>query len=274
MPASTPGTVHYTKDTYPLAVIDRPLVLPAMMGEVAPGVLYAKNSQSDPTFGTITATAEEVEIGARYGITDQFQLALSTPLLAHISASVGGQSSSNTQYWLSDLRAFDLQATFLAVDTAKLDFAGRGDILFDFGDNANTVQEVGLDAIARFMLTPKLAVYTSQNFGQLGDLLGLGFNHFIQFVNNGNGFDSYLTVPAFVGFQATQKFFAGVGTTLAAIGLSGGGSNFIFSDFLELDVQGRYTLTRSTDLSLLLQFPDLENQSSLLGVAAGVAIRF
>jgi hypothetical protein len=229
------------------AIIDEPLALPTGMLAFTGGFIvdhYQQNAPP-PLMGTVKYTAEALAIGAGYGITDQ--------------VSVGGVYAlpiNDNSGAFPNAGALDLWGAYSPLHNAKMTLAVGGDLELAFANNTNLI--INLGATFRYNLTQKVALFTGTPFmpSPVGQQLSIGAT---------NNLPITLTLPIGVQVQPIPALFLYADTDLASFQFSSpSGSNFIFADFIPIEVGGLYRVATGWDVGGKLSFADLENVGARL----------
>lgn len=225
-------------------LINNPQTLPkAGLGLLADFEILKINIPNpiDPTMSA-SATAEFLELGAGYGVSDKLTVGATYAVDIHDD---GGTFPSDDR-WKGPL---GLYGAFNVINKDKLSVTAGADFSINLGNTDDKAIHAGLSA--KYMLSPKLAVYTGNvlPIGPAGQHLsiGLGTNGPITFA-----------VPVGVAIQATPQVFAFADTTLASFSISNSANEFIFSDFIPLDVGVLFRAAKDLDVGVQFQ-DDLKN---------------
>jgi hypothetical protein len=256
-------------------IIDRPLTLNA--GKIG---AYADLDILRTTVDTVTVvngtpmtttasnTALGLHLGAGYGVNNDLTVGLEYAFSLANDFEIKGPLS--------------LYGSYSLFHKDKLTVGVSGVLIFDFdgesvdsmGNVSSTVDvSLSLGAGVRYANTPSIALYTGngQEYGPSGDvglvapgILGsqllLGFN---------NGAPIVFSVPIGVAWQATPQIYAfaqtelfdvvHVSVTEGTTTVSNTSSNFLFADYIPLEIGGFYTVNHNLDVGAALNFGDLKN---------------
>ncbi|HEX4454057.1 MAG TPA: hypothetical protein VH143_24505 [Kofleriaceae bacterium] len=256
-------------------IIDRPLTLNAgKVGAYADlDILRTSVETVTVVNGTATTTSASntglgLHLGAGYGVNNDLTVGLEYAFSLANDFEIKGPLS--------------LYGSYSLFHKDKLTVGVSGVLIFDFdGESVDTMGNVSstvdvslsLGAGVRYAITPSIAIYTGngQEYGPSGDaglvapgILGsqllLGFN---------NGAPIVFSVPVGVAWQATPQVYAfaqtelfdvvHVSETVGNTTVSNTASNFLFADYIPLEIGGFYTVNHNLDLGAALNFGDLEN---------------
>jgi len=211
---------------------------------------------SDPvTMTSISSTAEFLQIGAGYGISDKLNIGATYAVDIHDD---GGTFPSDDR-WKGPL---DIYGAFNLINKDKLSVTAGA----DFGINLNNTDDKAINAglSAKYMLSPKLAVYPGSPLpiGPAGQHLS------ISLADSG---PITFRVPVGVALQATPQVYGFVDTTLASFSISNSANAFIFSDFIPVDVGALFRAAKDVDVGVLFS-DDLKNAGDFYTI--GLTARF
>ncbi|HUJ61797.1 MAG TPA: hypothetical protein VLX92_25005, partial [Kofleriaceae bacterium] len=216
------------------------------------------------TGGSSTSTAEGLDIGGAYGITDKITAG------ASYQFTLNDDSGSFPNNGKGPL---DVYGSYSIMHTAKLNVAVGADLVADFGasDAMGSTTNFAVDAgiAVRYAVIPQVAVYTGSPMlpGPVGQQLTLGLN------NNQEG---KLQLPVGVGVQALPQLFAFAQTSLfevlvanapmGADSFSAIGSNQFGIPLL---AGAYYNVNKILDIGAFVNFPDLNHAGDLYDIGVG-----
>jgi len=225
-------------------LINNPQTLPKAGLGVFGDFEIANVSATDPTTGMSlgSATFELLGLGAGYGVSDKLTVGATYAIDIH---DPGGTFPSDDR-WKGPL---GLYGAFNVMNKDKLSVTAGADFAINLGNTDDKAIHAGLSA--KYMLSPKLAVYTGNvlPIGPAGQHLsiGLGTNGPITFA-----------IPVGVALQATPQVFGFLDTELASFSISNSANAFIFSDFIPVDAGVLFRAAKDLDLGIQFQ-DDLKN---------------
>jgi hypothetical protein len=271
-PAAQVAPGVYTKETWPLAAIDRPLNAAKGMLEIKPALSMEYTGGDDATM-TESETAFSLGVGGRYGISDKLEALFS---FNRIILSPSPESGGDRIKGELALGA-GLQLTRGAAG-GKLDTEVKAALLYDLLFETAVIA-AGVDA--RYKITDKLYVGTPINRpGLVVTVKGLEFP-------DGTGgtvtiAPIFLNIPVAVGFQATPKLQLQANMNLMRLNLNedakggpdGSTATFIFGDYINLDIDALFALSHKMDVAVNLDLGELKDSAGdSFGLTAGVNIR-
>jgi opacity protein-like surface antigen len=248
-------------------IIDRPLTLNASKIGA-----YADLDILRESAGNTSNTSLGLHLGAGYGVSDALTVGLEYQFSLANDFEIKGPLS--------------LYGSYSIFRNDKLTVGLSAALIFDFdavtfnsdGTTSDSVDvALSLGAGARYKLTPSIALYTgnANDFGAtsdvglvapsiLGSQLLLGFN---------NGAPVVFQLPIGVAWQATPQVYAFAQTEIfdvvhesitettmaGTVSVSNTSSNFLFANYIPLEVGGFYTVNKNLDIGAALNFGDLEN---------------
>jgi hypothetical protein len=253
-------------------IIDRPLTLNAGKIGAYADLGIVRISSSVDVMGMTESSSNTnlgLHLGAGYGINNDLTVGLEYAFSLANDFEIKGPLS--------------LYGSYSVFHKDKLTIGLSAALIFDF--DAETVDSMGnvsdtvdvslsLGAGARYAVTPSIAIYTGngQGYGATGDvglvapgILGsqllLGFN---------SGAPIVFALPVGVGWQATPQIYAFAqteifdvvhvsGPTVMGVSTSVTNSDFLFANFIPLEIGGFYTVNHNLDVGAALNFGDLEN---------------
>jgi hypothetical protein len=194
---------------------------------------------SDPvTMTSVSATAEFLELGGGFGVTDKITAGFTYAFDVHDDSGTFPNSVKGP---------LDLYGAYNVMHKDKLSVTAGADFSIDTGNTDTKSISAGLSA--KYMVSPTLAVYTGNPLplGPAGQHLriDLGTNGPIDF-----------RIPVGVAIQPNPKLFAFVDTTLLNIGISNSDTNAIGSDAVGIPVDLGALYRASKDLDVGLLFAD------------------
>jgi hypothetical protein len=200
---------------------------------------------------TVSATAEILELGGGFGVTDKLQIGLLYALSLNDDSGAFPNSGKGP---------LTLYGGLSLLHQDKLDVAASADFEINVANTDDKVIHAGLGV--RFMATPKVALFTGNIVppGPSGQHLA------ISLASNG---PITFSVPVGVAIQAAPKAYVWVDTTVADISISNSNNAFIFSDFIPIDVGLLYRVAPNVDLGAHFS-DDLKNAGDfyIFGVLA------
>jgi hypothetical protein len=239
------GVGPFKKKDYPLAERQRPLTLPANMGEVIPSLSVASGPDFDLD-GDRDLLAG-LGIGFKYGLANQVEVGIAT-----------GFPVAPDFDWN---RTLTLQGHYLAYDSKQFDFAPGLTIPLVFADDFGL--GVGIDLNSRYVLKGSKFFF---RFGQ--NAINLGVTGDFSATISGNGG---------VGYQVSKEFVATLDTNVFSLAFAGGDAAFSGPwEYLTFGLGGQYTINRNADVGAVLSygnFWELEEDFQL-GVTGYGRIRF
>lgn len=203
----------------------------------------------DPTTGmstTSSSTAENLGIGAGYGISDKLTIGGEYAVPLHDDAGTFPNSGALTVY-----------GGYNVMSSGKLSVAAGADLSLAF-DSTDFTLDAGVTV--RYSVAPKFAVFTGNPVapGILGNQLSIGLYSNAPIV---------LSIPVGVAFQASPQLYAWADTILASFLFAPASANaFIFSDFIPIQVGALYRATKDIDVGAALT-DDLKDAGNTFGIA-------
>lgn len=244
--AAGQGIGPFTKESYPSALIDRPLTLPAGMIEVRPSLQYLNLTITDPLSGASASfSATGLGVGVGYGITDKIEAGLSTGL--GIDPDVEWSES------------IGLYGAFSAIDTAKMDIAPSVSTELDFADGADVLSAISIGAGFRYLVSDKLFVRAGNNLLNLviAPDAGLQLN-----VNGG------------IGFQATPELAIAADLNMISLKVFGDAvGDSTFFDPFGLTLTGLYAISNKLDAYVQIALPSIADAADIYGISVGANVR-
>ena len=205
----------------------------------------------DPTMPGLSATAEFLQLGGGYGLTDKITAGFTYAFDVHDDSGTFPNSVKGP---------LDVYGAFNIMHKDKLSVTAGADFTIDTGNTDSKAINAGLSA--KYVVSPTLAVFTGNPIplGPAGQHLSinLGTNGPIDF-----------RVPVGVALQPSPQLFAFVDTTLANFGISNSNNAFIFSDFIPVDIGALYRAAKDIDVGLTFS-DDLKNAGDfyIIGLTA------
>lgn len=246
------GVGPFKKKDYPLAERQRPLTLPANMGEVTPALTlgsspFALNDTGDRT------VAASLDLGFKYGLANVVEVGIGT-----------GFPIAPDFAWNNTLA---LQGHYLAYDSKQFDFAPglRIPLRFPRNETEDLGLGVTIDLGSRYVLKGSKFWF---RFGNAA--LDLIVQPEFGLSVNGNGG---------VGYQVSKEFVAILDTTVFSMISPPGGGDIAFTGPWEtfgFALTGQYTINRNGDVGVMLNYSnnwDAEDDFALDVTAYG-RIRF
>ena len=244
---------------WPPSAIDRPYL--RGKGSITAGADFAltRISITDPMTGiSAEATLDAFTLNGTYGITDQ----ISAGALYSISFGLG-----DTDFEV--VGPLTLWGGYQILHKSNLSVAATA----AYSINLDNTDDMGISAGlgAKYLLSPKMAVFTGGPFGPVssGGLLGAGpvGNHLnISLEDSGPiTFD----VPVGFGFQATPQLYAFATTQLASLSISNSDSTFIFADYIPLGLGALFSVNKNIDVAGNFTFGDLKNGVDVFAFTIG-----
>lgn len=272
----------FTRETYPQAVIDRPLTLPAGMVEGELGTQFTSRSSAS-NGGYYRVDDWDLDLTLRVGITDRLQAEVGTGFsLDHVEqtnlsyfGTIGPfDSRPSTSSWS---RRVPFSLSFLALDTEDVDtaltlklpfeaFASRtihrpnGPTYRAASSDGRVLRAVGLAAPTRWRLLPWLWLRAGQNLFAYDTLLQAGvFN-----------------LDLGLGVQAHPMLAFTLDTRFATLGVVGSGRTFstTVADRGTADLAMIFTPTRCVDFVGDVMLPDIGRRFDSYGLRTAVRVRF
>lgn len=246
--ATTPTVAASADNAAPGAwsdqLINNPQTLPkGGLGAAATFQIYKFSVPPIPpaTMGT-SLTIEGLGLDADYGITDKITAGISYLVDLHDDA---GTFPSDDR-WKGPL---DIHGAFNIIHKDKMSVTAGADFLVNLNNTDDKEIHAGLSA--KYMLSPKLAVYTGNPvpIGPAGQHLS------ISLASNG---PITFGLPVGVALQATPQVFGFVDTTLANLSISNSSNQFIFSDFIPVEVGALFRAAKDLDVGVMFS-DDLKN---------------
>jgi hypothetical protein len=256
-------------------IIDRPLTLNAgKIGAYADlDILRTSVTTVTVVNGVAQSTSESntglgLHLGAGYGVNNDLTVGLEYAFSLANDFEIKGPLSLYGSY-----SVFHKDKLTVGVSAALI-FDFDGESVDSMGNVSSTVDvSLSLGAGARYAITPSIAIYTGNgnDYGSTGDIglvapgilgsqLLLGFN---------NGAPIVFTLPVGVAWQATPQVYAfaqteifdvvHVSETVGNTTASATNSNFLFANYIPLEIGGFYTVNHNLDIGAALNFGDLEN---------------
>ena len=228
----------FSRDEYPLALGDRPLVLPHLMLEATPQFEYVKISPSD------NASAIGLRVG--FGLADRYQI-----------DAITGFDVDPSSEWNKMLTG---QLSVLAYDSRDLDVAGVVRLPFDFADGHDLFTGGMIGANTRFRLTHQFYLYG------LRDLIGFGTKDQFSLGLNGS---------VGVGIEPIRHLSLEVGTTLVHLKVAGDfeKTRWIGADYVPAEALVNVAINRNLDVIGALVVPDFKNGFDAVTVLGGINAR-
>jgi hypothetical protein len=171
------------------------------------------------TMGTsASATAEVLNLGGGFGVTDKLQVGLLYALALNNDSGAFPDSGKGP---------LTLYGGLNLLHQDKLDVAASADFEINVANTDDKAIHAGL--AVRYMATPKVALFT----GNIVPPGPSGQHLTISLATNGPiTFD----VPVGVAIQAAPKVYAWADTTVASFSISNSANEFLFSDFIPIDI--------------------------------------
>ncbi|HEY5937386.1 MAG TPA: hypothetical protein VIU61_22225 [Kofleriaceae bacterium] len=273
-PAAAVAGGVYTKETWPLAAIDRPLTAAKGMIEISPDFDFAYVSSDDGMGGSSSDTVLGISALARYGISDKLEL-IGAYTGGALLGGLGGLGSGITLSPETEAKgALTVGVGFSAISGAaggKLDIAPKAAFQYDLLSESGVIL-AGADI--RFKLSDKMWVGTPMNRpGLVATVVPLKIATPVGELELS---PISFIIPAAFGFQATPKLMLQLNTTLTSIAINedAGDTSFIFGDFIVLDVDGVFAISNKMDVRVNLNLGELKDSAGdLIGISAGVNLR-
>lgn len=191
-------------------------------------VIYRYTAPVMPPVVATTVTVEGLGVAGAYGINDKLTAGLTYAFKLHPGGTIKGPLA--------------LYAAYNVMHEGKLSVTVGADFDIDVNNTKNV--GIGLGASIKYLLAPKIALYTGNPIpiGPAGDQLG------ISFAKNG---PIGLAIPAGVALQPTPEIFAYVDLTLMNIALSPKVSGkFLFADQIGVNAGALYRATPELDVGV------------------------
>lgn len=228
----------FTHEEYPLALGDRPLVLPNFMIEGTPQFEFVKVSPSKNT--------SDLALRVGFGIGNLFQVDA-------ITAFAVDPETDWSKGITGEFRA-------LALDTRDLDVAALVSVPFDFADGHDFFSgaTVGLDS--RYRITHLIYVF---------GLRDLAVFH------TPNEFSLGLNGTFGVGVDPIPHLSLELQTTLVHLGVTGAieKTQWFGSDFVPAQAVANYAINRNFDVVAKIGFTDLKNGADAFVFTGGINAR-
>jgi hypothetical protein len=257
----------FTRETYPQAIIDRPLTLPAGMVEGEVGAEFSSVrvfTQPEVFFGTRQFDDWNVDVALRVGVTDRLQIEAGTAFsLDHTIRHVGFEGVStgiDTRPSLTSWqRVVPVRLSLLALDTESIDTAVTLTVPFmahssrtidlfregrvRFSDGRHVVPEVDLAAPTRW---------------RLGDRLWLRAGEDLFAVSTEDGVAECAFVLG-LGLQLHPMVAVTLDSRIATLAFDGGGheSSTTVADVGTIELTGYFTPIANVDVIGALALPDV-----------------
>jgi hypothetical protein len=179
---------------------------------------------------TVSATAEVLDVGAGFGVSDKLEVGLLYALALNNDSGAFPDSGKGP---LTLFGAFNL------LHQDKLDVSAGADFEINIAQTDDKAIHAGLGV--RYMATPKVALFT----GNIVPPAPAGQHLSISLASNG---PITFAVPVGVALQAAPKAFLWVDTEVANISISNSSNAFIFSDFIPVEVGLLYRAAPNIDI--------------------------
>lgn len=230
-----------TMGAWPLAIIDRPLTL-VKSGLGLYGNLEILRVSSTFMGMTSSATAEGLQLGGGYGVSDKLTIGAEYAFSLH-SFEIKGPLT--------------LYGSLALMRNDKLTIGASADLVIDL----NAVNAMGMSSTTetlqaglgiRYKLAPKIAIFTGTPIapGPLGQHLSIGFQ---------SGAPIAIDLPVGLAIQATPQVYLWVNTEIAHLKISNTTNEFFGADFIPLTVGALYAANKNLDVGGFLELPDLKN---------------
>ena len=231
------GMGPFTKETYPQALIDRPLTLVKGMLEVRAALAIVKITGADTGIG--------LGVGAGYGITDQLEIGLAT----------GIQLSPDADW----SKRIGLYGKVSVIDSAKFDMAPSVGTTLNFQDGADVFTGIQVGGGVRYLLSDKLFIRAGDNFLDLQVTPDAG---------------ARINLNAGVGFQATPQLAVVADLNLISLKLFGDmQADSTFFDPFGVALTGLFAVSNKLDVYAQINFPSVADAGDLLFFNLGANIR-
>lgn len=240
----------FTKESYPMEVIYRPLTLTKGMIEARGALSVASLTlcfQIDPMMPPACAsdTFIGLGVGAGYGITDKLEAGISTGF--RIDPDAG---------WGENL---GLYAAFSVIDQDKLDLAVSAGTELSFVEGGDTFSGVSISANTRFLINDKIFI---RGGAGLIDLT----------INPESG--ARLNLMAGGGFQVNPNLAVMLDLGLASIKLFGDFEpDSTFFDPLGVNLTGLYAINNKLDAFVMVMLPSVADAGDFWILNAGANFR-
>jgi hypothetical protein len=248
------------KREYDTTLTHRPLTLPTGTFELRAG--YELLRVEFCLFSCETLTAGFLDVDARFGILDRFEMGLSTSMQLH------------EDFEYSEI--ITVSARALAVDTPAADLALTLDVPLNFSSDEDLIDLLFLDANLRLLIGDKFFVWTGRPSHTIPSLAFFS-PWSLPLVTIGLGDDDttvLMTLNGGVGVQATPNLGLTFGTTVAVFSLSPeSDAAFIGADFLPLTLGATYGVDAGLDISAGVSFIDLKEDAGWLVFSVGLSKR-
>jgi hypothetical protein len=245
--ASESADAEPSKDSWPTAAIERPLTAAQGMIEVTPMATAGRVSA-----GNTSATSEGATIAARYGISNQLELAVG---YSGITLNPG----SNFKGTVAAGLGFNMIHGAMG---GRLDVAPRAGIVYGV---AGKTAEAVASADVHYKMSSRLYIGTPTN------VPGLGATVKGPSVMGASAKPIAFAVPFAVGFQATPELLLQASTQLASFSIKDSVTTYI-SDSTPLTIDALYGLSNKMDLRVDVG-SDLQHAGDAITVAAGINFR-
>jgi len=201
---------------------------------------------------TASATAEELLVGAGYGVNEKLELGVTYALDVHDDSGTFPNSGKGP---LAIYAGYNLMA-------GKLSVAAGADFSINLGNTDSKSINAGL--AVRYMVAPKIAIVTGNPVppGPVGQHLS------ISLASNG---PITFALPVGVELQAAPKAFLYLNTEIASFSISNSSNAFLFSDFIPVDLGLLYRAAPGLDVGAHFS-DDLKNAGDFY--VFGVMLRY
>ncbi len=178
---------------------------------------------------TVSSTAEALGIGAGYGVNEKLEVGGTYAFTLHDDA---GTFPNNVEGPLTLFGAYNLM-------NGKLSVAVGAQFQIDLSNTDS--KGLALGASVRYMVAPKIAIFSGNPIapGPVGNQLS------ISLASNG---PITFALPVGAAMQVNPKAYAWLDTELASFSISNSANEFIFSDFIPIDIGLLYRAAPNIDI--------------------------
>jgi hypothetical protein len=229
----------FTKESYPMELIYRPLTL-------TKGMIELRGSLDILRFGDpIDLTLIGLNVTAGYGITDKLEVGVGSGFRIDPDAGWG--------------EFIGLYGRFSVIDQDKLDMAPSVSTALSFVEGGDTFSGLTIGADTRFLINDKIFVRGGQG------LIGLT-------INPESGARLNLVVGG--GFQVNQNLAVTVDLSIASIKLFGDFEpDTTFFDPLGVNIGALYAISNKLDAFVNIILPSIADAGDVQGFAVGANFR-
>ena len=231
-----------SRSEYPLALGDRPLVLPNLMLEGTTDFEHIKYAPG--------ITQSGIGLRAGIGVGDLAQIDVSSAIIVDPSSD-----------WSKSIGA---RVGVLAYDTRNLDVAPSVFVPFDFADNHDLLSRAQVGAETRLRVNHIFYVYG------LRDLLELGWGK-----DFGDELNAGLNATLGVGIEPIDHVSLELETTVVHAKVAGAleKTQWIFNDVIPVGAKVLFAWNRNLDVLGEIAAPDLKNGFDKVAVLGGLNFR-